>query len=210
MDPPATFQLSNLSPEQANIAVAVAISVGTLYCFLGYRTLKFVLGLTGFLLAGSVATTIAGWISEQHVLAMTIVGILGGIAGAFALFFLYRTGIFFLGLLGTTLIAHNAFVGRPEAWIPLAVLGIGILGGLIALLVERPTVTMATAALGSWMMVAGVAYFVHGSDEIDEWLRSFEMSKNQGLIISCWAVLALGGTIAQFATHRSGKRADGD
>lgn len=210
MEPPITFQLSNLTPHQANITVAVAISMGTLYCFLGYRTLKFVLGLTGFLLAGAVATVIAGWISEQHVLAMTIVGLLGGIAGAFALFFMYRTGIFFLGLLGATLIAHNALAGRPEQWIPLAVLGIGIVGGLIALLIERPAVTLATASLGSWMMVAGVAYFIQGSDEIDEWLRSFEMSTNEGLIISCWAVLALGGTIAQFATHKPSKRAETD
>ncbi|MFO7776323.1 MAG: DUF4203 domain-containing protein, partial [Candidatus Hydrogenedentota bacterium] len=92
-------QLNELPPETLNAIVAGAISVGTLYCFLGYRTLKIVIALLGFILAGSVAAALAAWISQGHTVATIAGGLAGGIAGAMALFFLYKAGVFLLGLL---------------------------------------------------------------------------------------------------------------
>lgn len=202
METLAALELSDLSPEQVKVAVAMGIAVGTLYCFLGYRTLKFLIGLTGFILAGAVAGVFAGWLSGGHLIAIAIVMLIGGACGAMALFFLYRAGVFFLGLLAGALIAHNALSAMPQRWIPLAILGIGIAGGLVALLTERPIVTVATAALGAWAVVCGVGYFLMDSGTIEGLTGSLSFSEQRIGVLVAWAVLALCGAFAQFFTQK--------
>ena len=103
--------------------VAVAIAVGTLYCFLGYRTMKFVLALTGFVLAGAVAGALGAWLSQGQALIALAAAALGGIAGGMALLFLSRTGIFFMGLMAAALVAQALLSDRGEPWVMWAVIG---------------------------------------------------------------------------------------
>lgn len=202
MDLATLVPYENLTEQQLHAAVAAVISVGTLYCFLGYRTLKFLIALTGFLLAGGVAGILAGLLSEGHGWVMLVSAGLGGLAGAMALFFLYRAGVFCLGLLGGVLIAHNALAGSPETWAPLAVLGIGVAAGLIAIVVERPVVTATTAALGAWIVVWGVAYFLLGEDWLRESGGAGVLQQERKMILGAWIVLSIAGAMAQFATHK--------
>ncbi len=193
-------QVSDLSPEQLHGLVAIAVSVGTLYCFLGYRTAKFVIGMTGFLIAGAVASVLVGILTEGHLISVAIGALIGGASGAMALFFLYRTGVFVLGLLGSTLASYNVLIDRPETWIPFAILGLGVAGGVIALLIERPVVTLATSAIGAWLVVSGVAYFLLGSAYLGDYGKSLESNEATVLLIA-WAVLAALGVFAQFVTR---------
>jgi len=95
-----SWQLQDVPREQMSMVLAGLAFAGCLYCFLGYRLIKFVLGFTGFILAGSTAAVIVGFLSYGHVMAMGIALAIGGLCGAMALFFLYRTGVFCLGMLG--------------------------------------------------------------------------------------------------------------
>ncbi|MCF6285889.1 MAG: TMEM198/TM7SF3 family protein, partial [Candidatus Hydrogenedentes bacterium] len=147
-----SWRLEDVPPEHATLVLAGFAVVGTLYCFLGYRLLKFILGLTGFLLAGSAAAFIVGFLSYGNVIGMGIGLLIGGICGAMALFFLYKTGIFCVGMLGATLVAYNLLHTRPEVWILWAVAGVGLVGGLLAILIEKPIMTLATAAIGAMMI----------------------------------------------------------
>ena len=202
------IDVSDLTTQQLNGLIATAVAIGTLYCFLGYRTLRFVLGLTGFLMAGGVAATLVNWISQGNQLAVLIALFIGGMCGAFALYFLYRTGVFLLGLMGTALIAHNVLSAQPDTWIPLAVIGVAILGGLVALLLERPVILLTTAALGAWMVVSGVAYFIVGSGELEGLTKVFESEEQRMIILASWAILAVAGALSQVATtKKKGKAA---
>ena len=203
----STVDFSDLTPQQVNGLIAIAVAIGTLYCFLGYRTLRFVLGLTGFLMAGGVAATLANWISQGNQLATLIALLIGGLCGAFALFFLYRTGVFFLGLMGTALISHNVLASQPDTWIPLVVLGLAVAGGLFALLIERPVILLATAALGAWMVVSGVAYFIVGSSGLDELTKLLESEDHRTIVVASWAVLAIAGALSQMATTKRKRKA---
>jgi len=196
--------INELPPSTLNACVAIGIGVGTLYCFLGYRTLRFVIALTGFILAGGVAFVIAAWLSAGHTIAATLVGIAGGICGSVALTFLYRAGVFGLGLLAFGLIASNALADRQENWVIAAVFGIALAGGLLAVLIERPVVTLATAAIGSWLVVAGVAFFLLGPEVLDKLRDTSKFEEERLVVVGSWAVLALTGIIAQFATHKPG------
>ena len=117
-------RLEDIPPDQALLVLVVLAAVGVLYCFLGYRLLKFVLGLTGFVLAGSTAAVVVGFLSYGNLIGMGIGLLFGGICGAMALFFLYKAGVFCLGVLGSTLVAYNVLQGRPEPWILWAVAGL--------------------------------------------------------------------------------------
>lgn len=194
--------VSDLTTQQLNGLIAIAVAIGTLYCFLGYRTLRFVLGLTGFLMAGGVAATLVNWVSQGNQLAALIALFVGGMCGAFALYFLYRTGVFLLGMMGTALIAHNVLSAQPDTWIPLAVIGVAVFGGLVALLLERPVILLATAALGAWMVVSGVAYFIVGSGEQEGLTKVLESEEQRMIILASWAILAVAGALSQVATTK--------
>lgn len=193
--------LKEATPQTANVAVAIAISVGTLYCVLGYRTLKIIIALTGFGLAATTAARLGHWLGEANPYATLGAGLVGGLSGAAALMFLYRMGVFCLGLAGALLAAVNVLSGRPEAWIVPAIIGIGLIGGLLALLIERPIMTLATSAIGSWLVVCGIAFFVLGADFVSTLGQTHPAGENERIVFLCWGVLALAGAIAQFATH---------
>jgi len=198
-------QWSDLSASGANAAVAAAVAVGTLYCFLGYRVLKFIIGLTGFILAAISAGVLAGWLSQGEPIVVAIGALLGGLAGALALFFLYHVGVFSLGLLGGLLIAFNVIADSPEPWAPWAILGAGAAGGLIALLIERPIITIATGALGAWMVVCGIAHLLLGPEFVNALRGPLHVGETRWFILVSWGVLAVAGIFAQFATYRKPK-----
>ena len=202
MEPSSSFHMSGLSVQEVNAAVAMGIALGTLYCFLGYRVLRFLIGLTGFLLAGGVAAVLAGWLSGGHLIAMGLAMVIGGAAGAMALFFMYKAGIFCLGLLAAALMAHNALDTVAQPWIPLAVLGIGLAGGVFAVLTERPVMTVATAVLGAWVIVGGMGYFILGSGWLSEWTGTLSFNEERFTTLSAWFVLAGSGALAQFMTRK--------
>ncbi len=198
------IDINSLDNNQVTVVVAVVMGLGALYCFFGYKVLKFIIGLTGFIIAGSVAGLMMHWLTDGHFISSGIGALIGGIAGAFALFFLYRTGIFSLGLLGATLVAHNTLADRPESWIPLAILGLGVVGGLCALVIEQPVMKLATATLGAWLIVTGAAYFIAGSPEITDLSQAFTLHEHRKIILGAWAVTSLAGALAQWATGGKG------
>jgi len=210
-----SWRLEDVPPEQAVLVLAVAGIAGALYCFLGYRLLKFILGLTGFLLAGCTAAFVVGLLSYGNVWGMGIGMLLGGICGAMALFFLYKTGIFCVGMLGAALVAYSILQGRPEPWILWAVAGIGFAGGFLALLIERPMMTLATAAIGAMLMTqAGLAVaqdrgwldaLAERTADSAESLPDFPLLTYG--ILGVWALLTLAGTLFQLRIGRKRRAA---
>ncbi|HOE64970.1 MAG TPA: DUF4203 domain-containing protein [Candidatus Hydrogenedentes bacterium] len=199
---PASLDVWNAST--ANAGVAILIAIGTLYCFLGYRALRFIIVFTGFCLAAPVAGALGAWLSHGNLAGAGIAAAIGGVAGAFAMLFLYKTGVFCVGLLGAALVAHIALTDHPESWVPWAIVGSGIAGGLVAIVIERLIVTLATAAIGACMVIGGIGFFFLGADVAEAALHPRADSQDWTLVAS-WAVLAFAGALAQFATYRRPK-----
>ncbi len=200
--PEFDFDVQNLTPSQLNALMAAVVAVGTLYCFLGYRTLRFVIGLTGFLLAGSVAGALAIWLSRGHEIATLISFAIGGICGAFALFFLYRTGVFLVGLLGAALVANNILDNTGETWVPLAVMGLGAVGGLIALILEKPVMLVATSVLGGWMLVSAGVFFIEGGEDLEIIRETLRSDEKRLLMLGAWLALSILGIVSQILATR--------
>jgi len=196
------WKLEEISPEQAPLALGVAAALGVLYCFVGYRLFKLVLALTGFTIAGLVAAGLTGYLTEGNVLGMGIAFAVGGLCGAFALIFLYKVGVFLLGIAGALPLAFNALHGRDEAWAPWAIIGIVLVAGILALLIERPVMTLATATLGAWLITFSGALLLLGADYETQLADPTQASWIQWGIIGAWTVLTLLGSIVQFNGQR--------
>lgn len=196
------FKFDELSPQQLNGVVAISIAIGVLYCFLGYRTLKFLIAFTGFVAAGMTAAVLTGLATNGHPYWMAGSGLFGGVCGAFAVIFIYKLGVFMLGGLGGALALQNILADRPEAWAPFAVIAGGIAAGALALVIEPPVLMLATAALGAWAIISGFAYFFFDTDWINESPNFLQGHEDRAYFVLAWAVLALAGAMAQFATRK--------
>lgn len=195
----AAVRFAELTSQQIHATFAGGLVVGVLYCFFGYYFVRFTIGMTGFLLAGCMAAVLAGLIAEGRLAYMAIAGVLGGVAGATALFFIYKAGLFCVGALGAAVAAHMALNGRPDDWIPSAVVGIAVFGGLAALVFERGVMILATSAVGAWFICYAALCVWTPKQEI--------LSSPYALftLLAAWGILAAIGAATQFSM-RSDKR----
>lgn len=198
--------ISQLPPATLNASVAAAVAAGSLYCFLGYRTLKIVICLTGFLLAAVLAGALCAQISQGNLLVTGLGALVAGVIGAVALLTLYKAGVFCLGMSGGAVIAETFLGGRDDLWVVAAVLGAGLAGGVAALVLERVIMTLATAALGAWMIVGGVAYLYFGPEVVDVAEEPLTVGGHRFVLVACWAVLGTAGALCQFSVRHPGTR----
>jgi hypothetical protein len=177
-----------------------AIAWGLLDCFLGYRIFKVTLGVVGGLL-GVVFGQAAG-----HALGMGVGGeiggmVIGGLLGAGLAFLLYTGAVFVAGFgfgstLGVLLLTHyNHMVALMSGLL------LGIIGGFLAVKLQRVLIILSTALLGSFRAVLAVGYFVTKLD----WLYYYEQPQQIPVLIdnNTWMFpsilgLAVVGVIAQF------------
>jgi hypothetical protein len=187
------------------ISVA-AIAWGVLDCFFGYRVFKITLALVGGLLgaaAGHAAATALGF-GGGGLIACLIVG---GLLGAGLAFLLYIAAVFVAGFgfgatLGMLLLANfHHMVALLSGCV------LGIVGGFLAVKLQRVLIMLSTALLGSFRAMLALAYFTNSID----WLYYFRQPDQMPALIegNPWmfpAILALAvvGVIAQFELGGSG------
>jgi hypothetical protein len=187
------------------ISVAV-ITWGLLDCFFGYRVFKVTLALLGGLL-GAGAAHLAATAMGLGPLGQTIALIAGGILGAGLAFLLYIAAVFIAGFgfgatLGILLLANfHHMVALLSGCV------LGIVGGFLAVKVQRVLIMLSTALLGAFRAVLALAYFTSSID----WLYYFRQPDQLPALIdgNSWmfpAILALAvvGVIAQFELGGSG------
>ena len=178
----------------------VAIVLGVFYCFLGYRTIKLVIFMTAFLLAALFGGSLCWQLSQENLVVALAGGLLAGVAASLALVLLYRMGVFLVGLLAGVLVA-SGFIPEMSAPAALAVVaGAGIAGGVVALLVERPVLILATSAVGAWLIMGGCACLYYGPRFPDVYTQAIDEVSGRLVLTLGWAVFAIAGMIAQFGT----------
>jgi hypothetical protein len=179
------------------VFIALAIPLGLLQCFFGYRLLMATMAMTGFLLFGAISSALMSVFTERA-LPILCAGIIGGVGGAVLLVAAHIVGVFVLGgavgaLVGGVLQARFPALASRFA-IPFLVLA----GGLAAALLRRHALIVFTSVLGSWLAVAGTLHFVAGVEFIPEigiwetWPPRLRWSA-----LLAWMFLAICGLIGQ-------------
>ncbi len=181
----------------------LSVILGVIACFWGYRAFKSVLGVLGFFLgaylAGGITASFTGGIGIVAIIA----GIAGGIIVGLLFVTLYYIGIFILGasagwLLGVMITSTAGHGMHIILFIILAVLG-----GMLAISFQRLVITISTALIGAWYMVAGTLFFF-GSGFVP-----MIMFRNPGqvilydrgpqiVILLSWIFLGISGMVFQY------------
>jgi hypothetical protein len=126
---------------------------GAVSCFAGYRLFKLVLGIYGFILGAGLASSAMG---ASNTFGMIAAALAGGVVGALILVFAYFIGIALVGAGLGALVLHFGWsylrAGDPPA---LAVIGMALVGAVVAMVLQRYVIVGSTAFGGAWTMILG-------------------------------------------------------
>jgi hypothetical protein len=174
-----------------------ATAFGLLQCFFGYRIFRVILGLTGFFLGGLLGGYVAYSLTQSQLLG--IVGaLIGGLIGAGLMAGLYVVGVFLIGALFGAMVALALFsIGGNSApeWI---VVIAAIVAGVLAAVLQKPMIVIATSFGGAWWAVSGLAAITGtiAVENVRELLRGLA-GASVGWLIG-WFILGVVGFIVQF------------
>jgi hypothetical protein len=195
---------------QAPAAIVLVLG-GLLSCFAGYRVFRVVLGIYGFILGALLASSLAG---SDQTLVMVLAALVGGIVGAAILILAYFAGVALIGAGAGALVAHGvaAAFGREPSL--LVVILLAVAGALLALVLQRYVIVVATAFGGAWTALVG-ALALAGSRAAGQagggnvWLLyPGNPAPGQQWIVVFWLGLGLVGTVVQlvFTAREAGGR----
>jgi hypothetical protein len=150
----------NLHAEMYDYYIMAAVAVALIECFFGYRILRFLLGVLGFI-AGAVVCGSMGYdLTDGSEIVSIIAGIAGGLAGAFIMYTLYIVGVFAIGAALGFMTASYVFGIMNAAPVMIVLIAAAVLGGVLAAILQKPMLILATAFGGAYAAVTGVAYLL--------------------------------------------------
>jgi hypothetical protein len=188
----------DIPQDMLNVLIGVGILVGAVQCFFGYRIFKVILALVGFVLGAGLAG-FAGFALSQNQAVALLAGLVGGLIGAALLVALYFVGVFLIGAwLGVLLGAVLCIAAQSEP-VPVILLILGIIGGVIAVVLQKVIIILATSFGGSWSIVTGIAYFTTGAIDPTDPKRLFRTGGSLlYIMLLCWIALGIAGVIVQY------------
>ena len=189
----------HLDPELYPWLSIAFITWGVLDCFFGYKVFKITLALFGALVGAGLAQAVAQHFGASQ--AVETVGLIAGcVLGAALAFILYIAAVFVAGFgfgatLGMLLLAHfHQMVALLSGVV------LGIVGGFLAMKVQRVLIVLSTSLLGAFRAVLALSYFTSQLD----WAFYFRQPDQLPALIdnNAWmfpSILALAavGVIAQ-------------
>jgi hypothetical protein len=185
-----------------NVVALAAIAIGLLQCFAGYRIFRVVLGITGFVLGAVLAGyLIFTWTDSQ--LFAVIAGVIGGLIGAFLLGGLYIIGFFVLGAIfgGVATSALFSLAGSTApVWL---VVVLALVCGILAVVLQKLMIVIATAFGGSWWAMSGIASLTGAIEMQQLKLAPLGLQEAGTGWLVAWLVLGIAGMIVQYRRYRS-------
>ena len=198
-------------PVTVHMPVAsILLGGGLLACFLGYRLMRAVLAVGGFV-AGVVLAI--GSVADTQTALGVLVVIACGVAGALVAVFLYLSTVGLVGAGLAVFVLGLLVDGDPPVWL-LLLTGAG--GALVTLLVRREVIIVGTSFVGAWTTLVGGLALAGNSAAVaaatGDVARLFPIAPLDGQIGFAlgWATLAALAAAVQFlATARTREAAGG-
>jgi hypothetical protein len=183
------------------LLVLIGMGVGLASCFYGYRLIRWMSSVWGFLV-GALAGMYLAQNAEQlvQVIVMLVLGFIGVILGNY----LRLVGIFLIGAgmgaASVILVASALNLTTDLAWV---VIGAGV-GGITALSLQRPVLIGVTAFGGAALLVLGAAELFTDSRTFSYFAGGRIPYTNPWLWLGllAWAILAVWGLFYQLRHTR--------
>ena len=186
------------------LGAILSIVLGLVSCFAGYRLFRVVLAIAGFfigaVLAGGVFWTV---FPQQPEFLAVIIGLAGGIIGAILLGFFYFAGVFVAGVALGVLLGSIIPVSMNWQRILISIV-LGLLCGVLALALQKLLIVVATAFIGSWAVLGGIALLLGWAVPL-ELVRQppvFWSSNWETAFLIAWLVLGSLGVAVQYQPTR--------
>jgi hypothetical protein len=136
-----------------HIPVAIILLAGGLLaCFLGYRLLRVLLAVYGFVVGVIVATLFVDQLETWLAVAATIAG---GLVGMVLAIVAYLAGVALFGAAIGAFVVNIAWrpeTAEPNVWV---VLGVCLAGALVALALRHYVIMVGTSFGGAWTALVG-------------------------------------------------------
>ena len=152
--------MNNVENYILNTLSGFTFIIGIIECFFGYRMLKLVLGVTGFIIGGLLCARMVFDTIGNHPVIAIIAGLVGGTIGSSLMIVFFVFGLFILGaalgyLLGGAITAAILGSAYPVIAIPLA-----IVGGFVTISKHKSMIIISTSFIGAYLIVFSVGKFI--------------------------------------------------
>jgi hypothetical protein len=196
---PFSLQLPALGPNAAISAGLLAIVLGLVSCFAGYRLFRLFLGLYGFVLGGLLGAALAAAQLPGNDFVGAVGLVLGGLLGAALLTASYLVGVFAVGALGGLMLAD--LFGLHAAFGPLGVFITALALGVLALVLQKILISLSTAFSGAWAVIGGVVALLGRGPTalLDPFTPPTGLIRDlpAAAVIAAWLLLGLAGAVVQ-------------
>ncbi|OWY99057.1 hypothetical protein PHMEG_00030013 [Phytophthora megakarya] len=153
-----------------SIVAMAAIAIGIVTMMLGYRLFRVTLFTIGFAFGGTgIAMIVEKMFATEEwvVTASWVAFVVGGMFCGLLVLCLTSFGIFTVGTAAGVMLAmvlseafgYMIYPSNPEIVLALFCVVFGLLGGILALKLEKPVLIVATSFFGSGILVWGIGYF---------------------------------------------------
>lgn len=197
----------NASAWVGQISSPLAVAVGILICFCGYRILKLTLGIMGFMAAASGGWALGlSWAPNNGGIAL-ICALIAGLIGAALCIWLFFLGVFLLGASAGAIVAAAFFnaAGNPPQ--PILLLVFAVVFGVLALVMKKFMIIASTSFSGSYLVIVGVLQFLnHVPAGSLLWFDRLQQPHSHGILgyvaLAFWIGLGLAGVSFQYTGSR--------
>ena len=200
-----------LPPGFEQPAALLLLLGGVLACFAGHRLFRIVLGIYGFILGATIASSVVG---VSNTTGMLVAAGVGGLLGSVVLVFALFVGVSLVGAGIGVLVAHVVWSqvghGDPPA---LAIVVVAVAGAVGALVVQKYVVVVGTAFMGAWTIVLAAANAFpaakpalgRGQTDTEVWIF-YPTSGGVRWAPLAWVALGLLGAVVQLLLTRGTRK----
>jgi len=205
-----------LSKQQHDIIAIATIVIGVLFCFFGYRFIKYLLFATGFFSGALIGLSLFYYLpyvnTTGEIGQLSTAAVTGLLAALLFYFLLYHFSIFVFGAVGAmwlalVLLPRTGQIGEIRL---ILVLAAGLLGGLMGFIVRKLVFVTITALLGATLIIFGIGHFNYWPTSTSyfsmtntfsgQFIETIYYHNDGMIIIAIFAAAAVVGFCVQFFT----------
>lgn len=183
-----------------NFLLAAVVLLGVLICFFGYRMFRFVLAIVGFIIGASFVAGFGFTLTDgKEIVVILIAAVAGGLIVGALFLFLYSAGVFLIGAIFGILLFSGIIGFVNSNTNPILYILPALVGGILALLLQKFMIILITSFTGAWVSVMAVLYFI--SSDFSPFRLEFidRLGENQTYrIVFSWLALGMLGFITQY------------
>ena len=194
--------MNKLGNNILNTMSGLTFFLGIVECFFGYKMLKIILGVTGFIVGGLLCAELVYDNMGGHTVIALIAGLVGGAIGSSLMIGLFVVGLFILGaalglLVGGAISA--SIYGSPH---PIIMVSLALVGGIATIIMSKSMIIISTSFTGAYLIVFSVGKFLGMPNTIFRFwqFNGLRESGGQSLVMLMFCILV--GVAGIFVQHK--------